>query len=101
MKALIKTIIILSCFLMLSPLLQAANPAHGKELHDANCISCHSSLMSGDANLIYTRNDRRVNSISSLRKQVTRCKTSVGVAWPDDQIDDVVNYLNINFYQLK
>ncbi len=78
----------------------AANPAHGKDLHDANCQSCHSSLMGGDPDRIYTRSDRRVTSIDGLRKQVTRCKTTVGVAWPEDQIEDVVDYLNTSFYKL-
>ena len=80
---------------------QAANPAHGKDLHDANCMSCHSSLMGGNPNMIYTRSDRRVNSIDGLRNQVTRCKTTVGVPWPEDQIEDVVEYLNSNFYKIK
>lgn len=95
----LKTILLGTCFL-LSPLSQAANAVHGKDLHDANCQSCHASLMGGNANQIYTREDRRVSTVEGLKKQVTRCKTSVGVAWPDDQIDDVVEYLNSNFYKL-
>ncbi|MCW8932888.1 MAG: c-type cytochrome [Gammaproteobacteria bacterium] len=94
--------ILLSIFIVLmSQTAYSANPAHGKELHDANCQSCHSSLMGGNPDLIYTRSDRRVNSIDGLRNQVTRCKTTVGVAWPEDQIQDVVEYLNTNFYKLK
>ncbi len=57
--------------------------------------------MGGNPDLIYTRSDRRVSSIDGLKNQVTRCKTTVGVAWPEDQIDDVVEYLNTNFYQLQ
>lgn len=87
--------------LFLSHSVQAVNIAHGKDLHDANCLSCHASLMGGNPNLIYTRSDRRVNSISALRSQVTRCKTTVGVPWPEDQIEEVVEYLNTNFYKIK
>ncbi len=101
MKTLTKTLLISSFFLTLTQGVQAANPAHGKDLHDANCLSCHSSLMGGNPNVIYTRSDRRVNSIDGLRKQVTRCKTTVGVPWPEDQIEDVVEYLNQNFYKIK
>ncbi len=86
--------------LALAQTTQAANPAHGKDLHDANCLSCHASLMGGNPNVIYTREDRRVNTIEGLRKQVTRCKTTVGVPWPEDQIEDVVEYLNKNFYKI-
>lgn len=97
---LIKSVSVLS-ILLISQTSYAANAAHGKDLHDANCQSCHSSLMGGNPDLIYTRSDRRVSSIDGLKNQVTRCKTTVGVAWPEDQIDDVVEYLNTNFYQLQ
>lgn len=101
MKPLTKTLLVTPMLLLLSQTTQAANPAHGKDLHDANCLSCHSSLMGGNPNVIYTRSDRRVNTIDGLRKQVTRCKTTVGVPWPEDQIEDVVEYLNKNFYKIK
>ncbi|GEM_PF-227663 len=94
-------LLLIPIFTMLSHNSIAANPAHGKDLHDANCQSCHASLMSGNANQIYTRSNRRVTTISGLKNQVTRCKTTVGVAWPDDQVEDVVEYLNNTFYQLK
>lgn len=101
MKLLQKKHLLVPFILLLGHTVQAANPVHGKDLHDANCLSCHSSLMGGNPNQIYTRSDRRVNSINGLRNQVTRCKTTVGVPWPEDQIDDVVEYLNSNFYQIK
>jgi len=34
-----------------------------------------------------------------LRSQVKRCKNSMGVSWPEDQIDDVVAYLNSMYYK--
>lgn len=85
---------------LLSQSTLAANPTHGKDLHDANCQSCHASLMGGDPDKIYTRSDRRVTTLSGLKNQVTRCKTTVGVAWPDDQVQDVVEYLNTRFYKM-
>jgi len=78
-----------------------ANEQRGKDLHDANCMSCHTSLMGGNPNQIYSRADRRINSLGGLKNQVTRCKTTVGVDWPEDQINDVVEYLNHNFYHIK
>lgn len=96
-----KTLLASALLLLISQNTIAANPAHGKDLHDANCQSCHASLMGGNPDRIYTRSDRRVTSIEGLKKQVTRCKTTVGVAWPEDQIQDVVEYLNTSFYKLK
>lgn len=86
---------------MFSGLTQAADPERGRELHKENCIRCHASMMGGDGTGIYTRPDRRIESLDALYKQVRRCKTSLGVPWPDDQIDDVVTYLNQNFYKFK
>ncbi|MCU7800058.1 MAG: cytochrome c [gamma proteobacterium symbiont of Lucinoma myriamae] len=93
-------LLLIPFFVLLSQNTLAANPAHGKDLHDANCQSCHASLMGGDPDKIYTRSNRRVSSINGLKNQVTRCKTSVGVAWPDDQVQDVVEYLNTRFYKM-
>jgi len=77
----------------------AADPERGKSLHDENCTHCHISLMGGDGSGIYTRPDRRIDSLPALRKQVNRCKDSLGAPWPPDQIDDLVLYLNQTFYQ--
>lgn len=71
----------------------------GKELHDENCIRCHVSMVGGDGSGIYVREDRKMDSLATLNKQVRRCKTSLGVPWPDHQIDDVITYLNSTFYK--
>lgn len=94
------SLLVSAFFLYASQTAFSANLAHGKDLHDANCQSCHASLMGGNPDSIYTRSNRRVSSIDGLKNQVTRCKTTVGVAWPDDQVQDVVDYLNTNFYKL-
>lgn len=70
----------------------AADLKAGQALHDANCLKCHDSA-------VYTREDRRVGSLAGLRKQVIRCEQSLGLTWFDDQIDDVVHYLNTTYYK--
>ena len=80
---------------------QAADIKRGKQLHNENCVKCHVSMVGGDGTGIYTREDRRIDSLEALNNQVRRCKTSLGVPWPDDQIADVVAYLNKNFYKFK
>ncbi|NOZ37124.1 MAG: hypothetical protein GXP11_03460 [Gammaproteobacteria bacterium] len=79
----------------------ASDASNGKILHDANCIRCHKSIMNGDPDSIYTRKDRRINSYQGLQNQVNRCKNNIGIAWPQEQINDVVTYLNQNFYKFK
>ena len=79
----------------------AGDIKRGQELHDENCISCHKSMHGGDGSGIYTRENRRIDSYQGLTKQVKRCKTSLGVSWPEHQIDDVIAYLNDSFYKFK
>ncbi len=77
----------------------AADLARGKSLHDENCIKCHAGMVGGDGTAIYTRPDRRIETLEGLRRQVNRCKDSLGMPWPADQIEDVVHYLNHTFYK--
>ena len=79
----------------------AADLKRGKQLLDENCIKCHASMVGGDGSKIYTRADRRIDSLDALNTQVHRCKTSLGVSWPEDQIADVVAYLNKTYYKFK
>lgn len=79
----------------------AADIQRGKSLHDENCMECHVSIQGGDGSGIYTRPDRRIDSLPALRSQVNRCKDSMGISWPADQIDDVVAYLNSTYYKFK
>ena len=86
-------------FTVLSSTAVAADIARGKSLHDDNCVECHVSIQGGDGSGIYTRPDHRIDSLPALRSQVNRCKNSMGVSWPEDQIDDVVAYLNSMYYK--
>ena len=72
----------------------AADAVHGGELVDKNCYSCH-------GNEIYTRQDRRVQSLDGLHKQVRRCELALGLRWFDSDIEDASLYLNENFYKFK
>ena len=86
---------------MLTSPVFATDIKRGKSLHDDNCIECHVSIQGGDGSGIYTRADRRIDSLPALRSQVNRCKDSMGVSWPADQIDDVVAYLNSMYYKFS
>ena len=79
----------------------ATDISNGKTLHNANCQSCHKSIMSGEPDSIYVRENRRIDSYQALQNQVNRCESNIGIAWPQEQIDDVVDYLNQQFYKFK
>ena len=86
---------------MLAPVLllaatstSAANLDNGDKLHQNNCTGCH------DSN-VYTRSNKRVNSLPRLGTQVRFCRDNLGLTWFDDQVDDVIHYLNTSYYKFK
>lgn len=85
---------LLAANLLLLPAAWAADIENGKALHEANCTKCHDSG-------VYTRNDRKVDSLSALERQVKRCELSLGLTWFDEQVADVVQYLNATYYNFK
>jgi mono/diheme cytochrome c family protein len=93
MKCLLKALLsgLAVMFLAQSALADSAN---GKKLHDEECVRCHGSDL-------YTREDRKVQSLDGLKHQVGVCISVVGVNWFDEETSDVVDYLNENFYKFK
>jgi mono/diheme cytochrome c family protein len=82
------------CLLPLAGAAVAADLSEGKSLVTENCYSCH-----GDE--LYTRADRKVQSLPGLHKQVKRCELALGLRWFDDQVDNAAAYLNDRFYHFK
>lgn len=74
--------------------LPAADAGHGKSLVEQHCTSCHDAA-------IYTREGRRVTTLDGLQKQVRRCELSLGLKWFDEDVADVVDYLNGTYYRFK
>lgn len=70
----------------------------GKTLVQTHCISCHASSYGGDGSGIYTREYRKVRSLPGLKAQVTNCNTMLNLKWFDDEEQQVVQYLNQQYY---
>lgn len=64
----------------------------GKALHDSNCISCHDATA-------YTREDRKIADFPQLLAQVKRCDANLGSRLFDEEIKQVVGYLNQAYYK--
>lgn len=79
----------------------AADIGHGEKLHEANCKACHISMTGGDGSLLYTRDNRRVNSLAKLEAQVRRCESNLELKWFEEDINDVVQFLNKNYYKFS
>lgn len=76
-----------------------ADVAHGRELHQQHCVGCHINMTGGDGSLLYTRSDRRVHNLTGLEAQVRRCEANLELKWFDEDIEDVVEYLNQAYYK--
>jgi cytochrome c553 len=72
----------------------AADTDHGQNLEKEHCSSCHDDSM-------YTREKRRVTTLDGLQNQVRRCELNLGLKWFDDDINDVVTYLNNQYYKFE
>ena len=70
---------------------RGADIENGDDLHFEHCTGCHDSE-------VYTRADRKVRDLVGLGRQVRFCKDTIGAAWFDDEVDDVIAYLNASFY---
>jgi hypothetical protein len=86
-----KVLILFISAMGFTALSNAADINNGSELHAENCTACHGSA-------IYTRESRFVQNLANLGTQVRFCKDNLGIAWFDDEVDDVVEFLNKNYY---
>lgn len=90
-----KSILCASLLILLTPSAYAASlpgdSAEGKRLLDANCMECHQTD-------VFTRKDRKVQSLDALKKQVTGCTHMATKEFSASEREDLVKYLNDQFY---
>ncbi len=89
-----KPLVIIPLFLTLAAnntLAAETDLAQGKQLLDDHCFECHGTDY-------YTRNERRVESRKKLSAQVRFCEQSQNLTWFDEDVENVAEYLNQNFY---
>jgi mono/diheme cytochrome c family protein len=87
-------------FIILLPVLMSSyvnaddDAVRGKLLHEQSCTKCHDTA-------VYSRPDKRITSLGALQGQVRRCTRPAGAEWDKQDIADVVEYLNRNYYHFK
>ena len=88
----------LSSLLMvsLSVSVNAADIEEGESLYQDDCVACHDSS-------VFTRpaEERKVNDLEALKKQVHRCVMMTELGWFEEDEENVVEYLNTNYYKFK
>ena len=93
-----KSILCVSLLILLMPSAYAAalpgDSADGKRLHDANCMECHDTG-------IYTRKERLVRSLDALKKQLGSCSHMAKKEFSAIETQNIIKYLNDQFYQFR
>ncbi|MCP4391381.1 MAG: cytochrome c [Gammaproteobacteria bacterium] len=69
----------------------AGDIENGDDLHFENCTGCHQES-------IYTSSNRNVKSMKRLGLQVRFCKDTLELTWFDEDVDDVVEFLDQQYY---
>lgn len=87
MKFIFKFILLISLPFMAN----AQDYKNGEQLHAEQCVKCHDDS-------VYTRANRRVKTLQKLNAQVHFCKNNIGIQWFDDEVNDVVEFLNKKYY---
>lgn len=77
------------------------DPANGKVIHQEHCAACHIGKFGGDGSKIYLRDDRRISTVEGLMAQVEFCDRQIKSGLSEDGINDVVIYLNENYYKFE
>jgi hypothetical protein len=90
-----KSILGVSLLIWLMPSAYAAAlPGEGKRLHDANCMGCHDTS-------IYTRKDRLIQSLDALKKRLGDCSHMANKEFSATETQNIIKYLNDQFYQFR
>ena len=72
----------------------AADGVDAPALIEQNCTSCHGSEM-------YMRKDRKINSLSALKRQVQACNTNLNTGMSSEQLEAIAVLLNEEYYKFE
>ena len=93
-----KSILCVSLLILLMPSAYAAelpgDSADGKRLHDANCMGCYDTS-------IYTRKDHLIRSLDALKEQLGDCSHMAKKEFSAIEAQNIIKYLNDQFYQFR
>ena len=71
-----------------------ADEDRGQSLYENHCQECHDTF-------VHKRDNRRVNSTETLGAWVWSMSAHTGLAWGEDEVHDITQYLNQHFYRFS
>ncbi|MGV3627146.1 MAG: c-type cytochrome [Betaproteobacteria bacterium] len=69
----------------------AGDPARGEKLHDS-CLGCHGTAL-------YVPPKAKIKTLAALKKEIERWNDRMNPKFNKQEIDDLVVYLNRDFYK--
>jgi cytochrome c5 len=66
--------------------------SRGQSLYENHCMSCHESV-------VHIRSTKKTRSLQELRTRVMHWAEYLKLCWGREEIDDVVKYLDTQFYK--
>lgn len=91
----VKKIVTTMCLLWTAGILSYAIPGYGQALgellYSTHCVACHTKI-------IHWREKTLATDWHSLKSQVHRWQSNIGLDWSEDEITDVTRYLNAAYY---
>lgn len=72
----------------------AADRERGSALYENHCTACHEDW-------VYKRVQRKVKSLDELRRRVAGWSEHAALNWKPEEIEDVVIYLDEEFYKFR
>ena len=78
--------------LSFAPAVAAEEFDRGQALYENHCRECHESWA-------HSRDGRHVTTLDGLRQRVAAWSIHSSLDWNQQEIDDVADYLNRQFYQ--
>lgn len=69
-------------------------PPRSQMLYENHCMSCHESV-------VHIRGNRRTESLTKLRRRVSHWANYLHVRWGEEEVEEVVTYLNNHYYTFE
>ena len=92
----IKITMTICSLLLVNSVYADGNASKGQKIYVASeCVRCHQT------NEMFTRANRKVKTLPELNAQVRRCDAQLSTNLFDDEIEDVVTYLNQKHYKFS
>ncbi len=90
---LLRTAVVVWLYALPLPLMAAGDAARGEQIHQS-CLSCHGTEL-------YVPPRAKVKSLSALGREVQKWNDRYNPKFSKQEVDDLVAYLNRDFYRFR